>query len=170
MTSLFRFNSKPIEKSELKVSKRSKNIIKANKRKRMESDKEVISRLKFIGRLQKGEKINVKYMFVQPDGLITKFQRTILYQDNRQNTLSFLQNTISRAFEIINSYSCSSKESQIRIGSHVISDLKKSKEGLANLKNTYLSDTKFICDIDTLVQEIDAKLLEVDTEEEEEED
>ena len=55
----------------------------------MESDKEVISRLKFIGKIQKGEKINVKYMFVQPKGIATRISRTIINQDNRNNTLNF---------------------------------------------------------------------------------
>ena len=44
----------------------------------METDKEVISRLKFIGKVQKGEKINVKYMFIQPEGIITRISRTII--------------------------------------------------------------------------------------------
>ena len=54
----------------------------------MESDKEVISRLKFIGKVQKGEKINVKYMFIQPEGIATKISRSLINHCNRQNTLN----------------------------------------------------------------------------------
>lgn len=128
----------------------------------MESDKEVISRLKFIGKVQKGEKINVKYMFVQPEGIVTRISRTLIHQDNRSNTLNFVRSTISRTFEIISTYSSSPKQSQRHICFHVITDLKNAKNGLANLKDTYLDDIKFTCDIDTLIQEINAKLNEIE--------
>ena len=64
----------------------------------MESDKEVMSRLKFIGKVQKGEKINVKYMFVQPEGIATRISRTLINQDNRNNTLNFVRSTITRTY------------------------------------------------------------------------
>ena len=127
----------------------------------MESDKEVISRLKFIGKIQKSEKINVKYMYVQPEGVLTRISRTLINQCNRQNTLNFIRSTISRTFEIIESYLESSKESHIHIYKLVIQDLKMAKSGLVNLKKTYLSDIKFCCDIDTLLQEIDSRLTEI---------
>lgn len=127
----------------------------------MESDKEVISRLKFIGKVQKGEKINVKYMFVQPEGIATRISRTLIHQDNRSNTLNFLRVTIARTFEIISTYTTSTKESHRHISIHVINDLRQAKNGLNNLKDTYLDDIKFTCDIDTLLQEIDAKLAEI---------
>jgi hypothetical protein len=128
----------------------------------MEPDKEVISRLKFIGKVQKGEKINVKYMFVQPEGIATRISRTLINQDNRSNTLNFVRTTVSRTFTIISSYSSSLQESQRHICTNVIIDLKQAKNGLQNLKDTYLSDIKFCCDMDTLLQEIDAKLSEIE--------
>ena len=76
----------------------------------MESDKEVISRLKFISRINGGEKINVRYMFVQQDDIATKISRTLYYKDNRRNALSFIKNTIKRSFEIIKFYKNSNKD------------------------------------------------------------
>ena len=124
----------------------------------MESDKEVISRLKFIGKVQKGEKINVKYMFVQSEGIATKISRTLINHCNRQNTLNFVRGTIKRSYEIISSYRESKIESQRHIYEHVIQDLQQSKKGITNFKNTYLDDLKMGCDLDTLLQEIDAFL------------
>jgi hypothetical protein len=129
----------------------------------MESDKEVISRLKFIGKVQKGEKINVKYMFVQPEGIATRISRTLINQDNRSNTLNFIRGTISRTFEIISMYETSTKEAHHQFNLHIVNDLKQAKNGLNNFKDTYLSDIKFTCDLDTLIQDIDAKLYELDT-------
>ena len=128
----------------------------------METDIVIISRLKFIGKVQKGDKINVKYMFIQPDGIFTRISRSLINHDNRNNTLNFVRNTITRSFDIIASYSLSNKELNRTIRLHIIKDLEQSKIGLLNLKDTYLSDIKFTCDIDTLLQEIDAKLLDVE--------
>jgi hypothetical protein len=55
--------------------------------KEMELNEDVISKLKFLGRVQKGEKINVRHMFVQPDGLATKISRSFINLDSRGNTL-----------------------------------------------------------------------------------
>ena len=127
----------------------------------METDKEVISRLKFIGKIQKGEKINVKYMYVQQEGLITKLIRTLINQCNRQNTLNFVRSTIDKTFEIVKKCNVINKEYQQNIFNNIIEDLKNSKNGMINLKETYISDTKFGCDIDTLIQEINNKIIEL---------
>lgn len=123
----------------------------------MELNKETISRLKFIGKIQIGDKVNLKSMYIQPDGLITQLFRSI-NQDNRSKTLIFLQDTINKTFEILKLYETSSKSADQIMCSHIISDLKNSKSGLNNLKETYADDIKFVCDLDTLLQTVDAKL------------
>ena len=123
----------------------------------MESNKETISRLKFIGKIQIGDKVNLKSMYIQPDGLITQLLRSI-NQDNRSKTLIFLQDTISKTFEILKCYETSPKNSDQIMCSNLILDLKNSKHGIHNLKETYTQDIKFVCDLDTLLQTIDAKL------------
>ena len=127
----------------------------------MESDKEIISRLKFIGKIQIGDKVNLRYMYIQPDGLLTQISRSFL-QDNRTKTLSFLQDTINKTFEILKCYDKTRKNADKIMCSNLINDLKNSKNGLNNLKETYALDIKFVCDLDTLLQTIDAKLTELD--------
>ncbi len=122
------------------------------------NNQEIMSRLKFIGKLKKGEKINTSYMYVQPEGLLTSFSRTFLYQDNRANTLHFVNNTILRAFDILKVYERSCKESEKLLSNHIVNDLQNASIGLANLKLTYVNDTKFCCDMDTLLELIQAKL------------
>ena len=125
----------------------------------METNKETLSRLKFLGKIQIGEKINLKYMYVQNDGLLTQISRNI-FQDNRNKTLIFIQDTINKAFEILNCYEDSTKLSERIMCDNIIDDLKKCKSGLTNMKETYITDVKFCCDIDTMLQIIDAKLTE----------
>jgi hypothetical protein len=120
---------------------------------------EIISKLKFLGKIKKGEKINTRYMYVQPNGISTTFSRTFLYQDNRGNALNFVQETIYRAFELLISYDrLNTNDPKYLIGQHIVNDLDKATIGLQNLKFTYVSDTKFCCDMDTLLQLIVAKL------------
>jgi len=125
---------------------------------RMDSNQEIISKLKFIGKIKKGEKINTRHMYVQPDGLGTSIIRTFIYQDNRGNVLNFCQETISRAFELLVTYERSENNTEHVLFSHLLVDLQQATTGIMNLKFTYIADTKFCCDMDTLLQIITAKL------------
>lgn len=125
----------------------------------MEPNKEIISRLKFIGRIRKGEKINVQHMYVQPCGILTAFSRSIINQDNRANTLNFIHNTITKSFELLDMYKDSEKESEYIMSGNIVKDLCSAKNGLESLKDTYIGDVKFCCDMDTLLQIIDSKLV-----------
>ena len=75
----------------------------------MESGKEIISSLKFIGKLQKGDKINTKFMYRQPDGLPTRISRTFINQDNRHNTINFIQNSREGLVNLKETYACDLK-------------------------------------------------------------
>lgn len=127
----------------------------------MESNRETISRLKFIGKIQIGDKVNLKLMYMQPDGLLTQLSRSI-NQDNRAKTLIFLQDTINKTFEIFKFYEKSENNSEQIMCMNLYTDLKLSKQGLNNLKETYATDIKFTCDIDTLIQSIDGKIADLD--------
>lgn len=137
----------------LTVFKESPSTIK-----RMEGANEIISRLKFIGCLKTGEKINTRHMYVQSDGISTKISRTFFYQDNRNNALSFVKETIGRAFELLVSLERSERESDKTLCTNLVKDLQQAKKGLVHLKDTYISDTMFKCDMDTLLESIDVRL------------
>jgi len=129
----------------------------------MNENRETISRLKFIGKIQIGDKIDLKNMHLQSDSLVTQISRTV-FQDNRNKSLTFIQDTISKSFEILRCYDKSKKNSEKIMCLNIMSDLKIAKNGLRNLKETYLHDIKFCCDIDVLLQTIDLKLSETDSE------
>ena len=124
----------------------------------MDNSKEVMSRLKFIGRLQKGEKINVKHMLIQPDSFMTAISRWLIYPDNKRNTQAFVEHTIALSFQIIEA-NCKSESTYLTdMCLHLIKDLGAARVGIVNLKETYSNDVKFCCDLDTMLQDIDAKL------------
>lgn len=130
----------------------------------METDNDVISKLKFIGKIKKGEKINVKNMYVQPDSLATKISRSFINYDSRDNALNFIISVLKRSFDILNLHIIESNKNnaEMMVCTNLIRDLKESKVGIENLKDTYSDDVMFCCKIETLIQEIDAKLLEIE--------
>jgi len=132
-------------------------------RNKMDANKEVISRLKFISRINKSEKINVRtaYFFVQQDDLPTRLSRTFYNKDNRGNALNFIRDTVERSFMIISSHISSDRPSERLMCINIMGDLKKAKNGISNLKETYITDIMFCCEMDTILQEIDAKLEEL---------
>lgn len=127
----------------------------------MESTPEILSRLKLLGHIQKGEKISSRTMVLQPDGWTTRLNRTWISPDNRNNTLKLVREIISRAFEILTHNISSTRESDIIQCKLIIQDLVKAQAGLLNLKSTYGDDIKFGCDLDILFQQIVARLAEV---------
>jgi hypothetical protein len=135
---------------------KEKNLYKIN---RMDTYQETISRLKFIGKLKKGEKVNTKQMYVQQEGLATTLSRTFWVQDNRINTINFIHETIKFSFELLNNYDRSESTPNKELAKHIVSDLRQVNQGLDNLKQTYILDNKFCCDIDTLIEDIKAKLV-----------
>ena len=125
---------------------------------------EVISRIKFIGRIQKGQKINTRGLYLEQDGWFTRFSRTLLNYDNRANALNFIETTINRCFEIISLNFNSQKISERCLVLNLVSDLKVALQGTSNLKETYMNDHFFCCELDALVQRTTARLVELEEE------
>jgi hypothetical protein len=117
---------------------------------------DILSRLKFIGKIQPSEKINVKHLQVQADSWVTRILRTLFTQDNRNNALLFFKNTIDKSFEIIEVNK--NKHEKYAMIVNVISDIENSLVGIGHFKETYRTDLMFCCEIDTLVQSVKIRL------------
>jgi len=122
----------------------------------MENSEEIIARLKFIGHIQKEEKINVRHVNRQPNNIWTKLSRSAIYPDNRSNALKFVKDVVSRSFEIIEL-----QHDNVVVCRGIVSDLIKAKQGILNLKYTYNDDTKFCCDMDVVIENIASQLTEL---------
>lgn len=133
-----------------------KNLLGSNNHEDINNNEEIISRLKFIGFVEKDEKINVKKVNRQPNDMMTKVIRTIFYPDNRHNTIKFIKSIVDRSFEIAELALANNNNA---LGKSIITDLVKSKIGIGNIKQTYLDDTKFCCDIQVIIEQIDIKLV-----------
>lgn len=128
----------------------------------MDKKRDVISNLKFISKIKKGEKILVRDMILQPPGIFTRISRTFISPDNKENARFFVENTIRSAIDLIKLNANSDKVSDRTMCKHVIRDIQLAKQqGINNLRYTYRYDRYFICNIDTLIEEIDAQLSEL---------
>lgn len=122
------------------------------------------AKLKFIGKIKPNDKINVKHLYIQPNNLLSKISRSLVYHDERENALSFVYSTIEKTLETINVTLMDppkdvkldpSKEDRIL---NIVTDLKNSMYGIKNLAMTYSEDKFFCCKIEVLIQEINATL------------
>ncbi len=132
----------------------------------MESNSETISKLKLIGKLQNGDKLNTKYVFIQKDSFLTRISRWLYWQDNRQNTINFVRNAIYSTFTLIITLKKSNKRYDNLILLNIVEDLECAKQGMVNLKNTYADDIKFCCDLETLLEAVEVELTKHRPEEE----
>jgi len=125
-----------------------------------QNSEEILSRLKFLGYIQKEEKIDIKSVSRQPNNFFTKIQRTI-FPDNRINTLNFIKEIIVKTFEILKyNFGIGFNNETIKIQcKNIILDLIRAKQGIENLKKTYNGDTKFCCDIDIILENISTEIL-----------
>lgn len=129
----------------------------------MQTNRELLAKLKFISKIQPSEKVNLREMRVYPDDLFTTIWRTLFRDNSRTKTLIFLQDTIDKAFEIVNNYKNSERKSDIIMVQNILFDLNNCKQGLHNLKETYSTDRKFNCDITIITECIDARLSELES-------
>ena len=126
----------------------------------LEKNRETITRLKFISTFQPGEKINTGLMHIESNSILTSIKRTI-NGESRNTTLQFISNTIERSFEIIQTLSFSEQYSEKIICTNIITDMIKAVYGLKNIQKTYKDDKIFVCTIETIIDSIEAKCMEI---------
>lgn len=127
----------------------------------MELFTETQTALKFISRIQVGEKINVQQMAVNPASWWSSLIRTWWFADNRNKTLAFVHESVNRALELIHCYDLNPTPYTKILRRNLICDLNATKNGLENLKATYEGDLKFQCQVETILQNIEASLLTI---------
>jgi len=113
---------------------------------------EIMTKLKFILKIGKGEKLSVSQNKLMLDSNWVRIQRSIWMPDNRQNTLMYVERILTSVLELLVT---DPKREQV-----LLHDLSESRSGLKNLKITYKDDTYFCCTIDTYLEIIESKLLE----------
>jgi hypothetical protein len=125
-----------------------------------DSTGETLTRLKFIGLIEPGEKVDIRNLRIESNTLFTPLKR-LFYGEGREMTYSFTQQTIERSFAILYTLASTDKLSDQMLCSNILTDMHSAINGLNNMKQTYDDDKMFRCNIDILIQTIQAKMLEV---------
>ncbi|AEA07135.1 hypothetical protein LAU_0284 [Lausannevirus] len=111
----------------------------------MESYNKILSELKFLSKLKKGEKIMVKSMTVQPSDFFSGVYRTFV-GETREATLNFVFDLWDEATKLICSSEVSNEQCKI-----LAENLQESKKGIFSLLATYESDRHFCSRLESLV-------------------
>ena len=118
----------------------------------------VVSQLKFISKLQPGEKINVHSMNISSVRYTDRLYRTFVSGESRDDTLLFIHEVINRALELIYSYDSMHITLYLTMSALIVSNLQDSKKGLQNLMSTYEHDRMYVSQIEALLATLDAKI------------
>lgn len=112
----------------------------------------VVSKLKFLACVKKGDKIHTRYLLLQPKGLLTSLFRS-LYPSDREDTLQFITHVFEQTINLLEKQSV-----QGQYKDNLITDLRNAMQGVCNLKFTYKDDLKIRADIDTLLDTMEVTL------------
>lgn len=110
-------------------------------------ERDSIVKLKLIGSLQIGDKIDTHYLAIMPDTLATKLHRW-MYGENRLGTITFCRNTVAQVVFIANRITCPKLKASLQ------ADLQSAKAGLVCLQETYLSDVRVHSELLEIIQNI----------------
>lgn len=132
----------------------------------MESTNDILSQLKFIARIRPGTKIHVSDKRLEEPSWFTSLSRWLLWPDQRNNAYDFLEFTFARSFEILNSYLVSESISKQTQSRRIFRDIRLALGGVKALKQTYSSDDLFCCKLETLKEEVEALIEELESKKE----
>ena len=104
-----------------------------------DKQREIITRLKFIGTIKVGQKIDINNLRIETNSIITPLKR-LIFGEGREKTYNFVSVTIERSFEIIKSYIHSDRISEQIFCQNIVFDLIGSIVGLKNIQQTYKDD------------------------------
>ena len=126
-----------------------------------DSRRQALTRLKFIGRLKAHEKIDSQTLRVENNTILTSLKRFFITGDSRLTAITFFSSTIDRSFEILAGSIHSNNPSERIFCSHIIKDLIAAVTGLQHAQETYESDNYTVCELDVIIQSIEAKIYEI---------
>lgn len=110
-------------------------------------DRESIIKVKLIGSLKVGQKINTKYLLVQEDSFYTMISRR-MYGETRANTVVFCRNAVEQVIEM------NKRITDPNIKKVIANDLTQAKLGLSALQETYVGDVRVVSELAEMLSQI----------------
>lgn len=119
----------------------------------------ILKKLIFISSIEPGFKINVSKLELQPPGILTSIYRSMNSEENKLNTIKFLQESINNGVELFvhykeNETSDFYKELTILTRKY----LEESRDGIKATMETYNNCAQTVASLRVLLGILDAKL------------
>ena len=141
-----------------------KNVEENKEQEKMTTD-QVLTNLKVISQIKKGEKIVTNNIILEIDNRYFQFARRWWSSSSRLSTLDFFNKVLDRCFEIIDeTYNNKTKETYYfseensRVLQKFSLELTNTCTGLTNLKETYCNDVTTTSQLDIMLEKINARV------------
>lgn len=120
---------------------------------------ELISRLKFISKIQTNQIVDLKSFSVMQPSLSTSLYRTCIRMgsESREEVLLFFCNTINSSIDYATKYSKVKDKYHEMVCHLILNALEQSKSGILNYKKTYAKDIMYCSKIETLLETFQVK-------------
>nr|QBK86401.1 MAG: uncharacterized protein LCMAC102_01960 [Marseillevirus LCMAC102] len=126
------------------------------------SVQDIVSKLKFMSKIKEGEIVDVQSLTLMEKGWGTSAYRTLVARgESRKATLEFFRIVIGEAFDLASRYLKRDGQFFHDIGSMIVVALQEAKSGLANHSKTYKDDRMHMSKIETLVQTLDTRSIDL---------
>lgn len=123
--------------------------------------KEVVTKLKFINKIQPGEKMNTRpSLSIVNDDWMASILRKFYNFESRAQTVQFINETVSSAFQIVEQIKITARNSSVNTDittllNNLYKDLSNAKIGITNLISTYKTDKNIVAQLETVMENID---------------
>lgn len=120
------------------------------------------SYLIFISKINVDEKIAIYDKSIHKISFYDRVKRTLFYNEGRHDTLKWIQDVIESAFSIYDDWVCDddnvSYNENCKFAINILNDIQRSKDGIINMKTTYITDVYYCSLLDNLLRKIDIKV------------
>jgi len=118
---------------------------------------DILSNLKFVSKIQKGYKVNVKELSFNNNNFLEWIKRK-WYGETKEDTLKFVEDLYDLSFKTIINFKKRDELFYRNMSNNILNALQDSKEGIHSLIETYKEDVMFVSRIEALESTLDTKI------------
>jgi len=118
---------------------------------------DILSKLKFVSKIQKGYKVNVKELSFNNNNFLEWIKRK-WYGETKEDTLKFVEDLYDLSFKTIINFKKRDELFYRNMSNNILNALQDSKEGIHSLIETYKEDVMFVSRIEALESTLDTKI------------
>lgn len=148
--------------------------IERNIERRTSDAQDVISKLRFLSKVKKGERLNVSGLSVVGTSWYDKFLRAWNtmgdskdvgdIKEGRRKSLEFIKELYDSSLKLAKSMIGETSSYYTDLWDMLLKSMKEAQPGITNLMNYYESDRLYISEVETFMDVLNAKIHDLETE------